>query len=88
MLNAFRHLVCNHLPGIRSETRPGQVLNAFRHLVCNHVKRLKHQRFAQVCSTPFGIWYVITHIVLVQNPVVFECSTPFGIWYVITFLLV
>ena len=62
VLNAFRHLVCNHGHQGRIEMDDMRVLNAFRHLVCNHLVDRPSgvgQELAQ-CSTPFGIWYVIT----------------------------
>ena len=44
-----------------SVTHTCGVLNAFRHLVCNHLSdQTEVAVFYGPCSTPFGIWYVIT----------------------------
>ena len=84
MLNAFRHLVYNHNTRSRLDARAFAVLNAFRHLVYNHTIDLVICQVFVWCSTPFGIWYIITPEFQVGYAVVIQCSTPFGIWYIIT----
>ena len=60
VLTAFRHLVCNHAVAADGLQVLRVVLTAFRHLVCNHARAAATLPGYQVCSPPFGIWYVIT----------------------------
>ncbi len=60
VLNAFRHPICHHDEHQRQQRQANPVLNAFRHPICHHSRLRKDADYRDLCSTPFGIPYVIT----------------------------
>ena len=84
VLNAFRHLRNCHL-NVRSVfSEPCEVLNAFRHLRNCHNVRQVNAKKTSMCSTPFGIYGIVTPPRDAEVGRLAVCSTPFGIYGIVT----
>ena len=60
------------------------MLNAFRHLRNCHPRGKGHQVTLQKCSTPFGIYGIVTSPLVAPPIAMLRCSTPFGIYGIVT----